>query len=238
MGDEPKTCDVPKAPDSIEPSATTSSSDVSAGTEGASATPESPTSVALRATNTMRAYASDWRSFVEACEGTGVASLPATRGTVIDYLCLCVKLGMKRATIKRRITALKQAHRAAGHAVSWGTTSDIFGDIRAQIPDAFAREDALAARTVADERADTLALLEWLQGQAPPAKNAFGYAMRVIRGGEHIAWSPAEIHTRVTDLEGPGQVASTTCDICGATIMTGRCASDEECAKHRCFVAR
>ncbi|MCZ2147271.1 MAG: tyrosine-type recombinase/integrase [Bryobacterales bacterium] len=66
------------------------------------------------AANTRRAYEADWRDFCGWCRERGVASCPAGEETVVLYLTDLAR-SRKVSTLTRRMAALGQAHRAAGH---------------------------------------------------------------------------------------------------------------------------
>lgn len=70
---------------------------------------------AAQATNTTRAYSSDWRSFETWCSRYGLSTLPAAPGTAALYLTSLAKRGLKLSTIRRRAAAITRAHRVAGH---------------------------------------------------------------------------------------------------------------------------
>ena len=67
-----------------------------------------------KAPNTLRAYRSDWTDFVVWCNGHSVASLPAAPEVVVIYLTDLASHS-KTSTIQRRISAISQAHQAAGY---------------------------------------------------------------------------------------------------------------------------
>lgn len=67
-----------------------------------------------KADNTLRAYRSDWRSFEDWCNGQGAHALPAAPEVVALYLTFLAGQGIKSSTIQRRVTAISQAHQAAG----------------------------------------------------------------------------------------------------------------------------
>jgi site-specific recombinase XerD len=67
-----------------------------------------------KASNTIRAYRSDWRHFVAWCVAHCSASLPAAPETVSLYLAQFGGL-LKPATLQRRLAAIAKAHQAAGH---------------------------------------------------------------------------------------------------------------------------
>lgn len=64
-----------------------------------------------KADNTLRAYKSDWNDFERWCSLQGVPSLPADEQTVTLYLTSLISAGMATSTVKRRISAINQAHR-------------------------------------------------------------------------------------------------------------------------------
>ena len=65
------------------------------------------------APNTRRAYASDWRNFSSWCQGHQRITLPALPETVSLYLTTLSERA-KVSTLTRRISAISQAHQAAG----------------------------------------------------------------------------------------------------------------------------
>ena len=83
---------------------------------------------AAAADNTKRAYAGDFRHFVRWCEREGRASMPASPEDIANYLAelatghVDADPGVEpaaearaTATIKRRVAAIRLAHKAAGH---------------------------------------------------------------------------------------------------------------------------
>jgi integrase len=69
-----------------------------------------------RADATRRAYRADWQSFSEWCTEHGRVALPATPSTVASYLAALADAGRKPSTIRRALTGVSEAHRAAGFA--------------------------------------------------------------------------------------------------------------------------
>lgn len=67
-----------------------------------------------KAPNTLRAYRSDWLDFDTWCQAHGLEALPATDKTVALYLTEAADR-MKTSTMQRRLSAIAQAHKAAGH---------------------------------------------------------------------------------------------------------------------------
>ncbi len=76
-----------------------------------------------RAENTLRAYRSDMRHFIEWAEGHGLQAMPAAPQTVSLYLSDLARQGYKPSTLQRRLTAISQAHKRSnfqfdtGHAL-------------------------------------------------------------------------------------------------------------------------
>jgi len=68
-----------------------------------------------RAANTRRAYRADWADFVAWCTARGASSLPSTPRTVGLYLSGLAE-SRKVSTLQRRLSAISQAHKSAGHA--------------------------------------------------------------------------------------------------------------------------
>lgn len=69
-----------------------------------------------KAPNTLRAYRSDWGHFTAWCAEHGLESLPAAPETVALYLTQLAEAGRKASTLQRRLSAISQAHQAAGQA--------------------------------------------------------------------------------------------------------------------------
>jgi integrase len=67
--------------------------------------------------STLRAYRSDWSQFRIWCGSCGLVALPAEPATVAGYLA-AMALAHSRATLRRRLVAIGQVHRMAGHAWS------------------------------------------------------------------------------------------------------------------------
>lgn len=70
--------------------------------------------VGARARNTLRGYRADWNDFVAWCGKYGKGELPASAETVAYYLTMLAET-RKCSTLQRRISAISQAHQAAGH---------------------------------------------------------------------------------------------------------------------------
>lgn len=66
-----------------------------------------------KADSTRRAYASDWRLFSQWCARRGVQPMPASEGSVLGFLIESAEVA-KVATLQRRLSAIREAHRLAG----------------------------------------------------------------------------------------------------------------------------
>jgi site-specific recombinase XerD len=69
---------------------------------------------ASKAPATLRAYRADWTDFSYWCQARGLQALPAAPETVAGYLTDLARVA-KPATLQRRLSAISQAHQAAGH---------------------------------------------------------------------------------------------------------------------------
>ena len=68
------------------------------------------------AANTVRAWKADWEIFGEYCQGIGAHSMPAMAETVRGFVFECLAKQKKPATIRRYVSTIGRAHRAAGVA--------------------------------------------------------------------------------------------------------------------------
>ena len=73
-----------------------------------------------RSESTKRAYRADWSDFVGWCEDRALPALPATPETVALYIAWLAtprdgSPGLKPSTLSRRLAAISQAHKTAGH---------------------------------------------------------------------------------------------------------------------------
>lgn len=66
-----------------------------------------------RAAETKRAYTSDWTDFSGWCAEHDLAALPASPATVSLYVTDLAEGGYATATIRRRLSAIREAHRIA-----------------------------------------------------------------------------------------------------------------------------
>lgn len=67
-----------------------------------------------KADNTVKSYRFDWADFTAYCAMTNVSPLPADVRTIISYITGLAQ-DKKVSTINRRISAISQAHQAAGY---------------------------------------------------------------------------------------------------------------------------
>ena len=81
---------------------------------------------AAKASNTRRAYRSDWQAFEAWCAGKGVNAMPAAADTVLAYL-IDHAGQLKVATLSRRLSAIREAHLYAGHPLD--TSGVAFRDV-------------------------------------------------------------------------------------------------------------
>lgn len=68
-----------------------------------------------KAANTIKAYNSDWRDFVDWCAYNKVEALPALPETIVNYVNDLAD-NAKANTVARRITAISENHIAAGYS--------------------------------------------------------------------------------------------------------------------------
>lgn len=67
-----------------------------------------------KASNTRKAYKTDWNQFLTWCSGQGLQPIPATADTIEAYvLHLADKENLKPSTIRRKISSIAMAHRSA-----------------------------------------------------------------------------------------------------------------------------
>lgn len=69
-----------------------------------------------KASNTRRAYQSDFADFTAWCEEAGAASLPASPATLLAYLIQRAET-LTVSTLQRRLVAIREAHRYAGFEI-------------------------------------------------------------------------------------------------------------------------
>jgi site-specific recombinase XerD len=86
-----------------------------------------------KAENTRRAYAADWRAFQAWCDAHREQAMPAPATTLLAYLVDQAGI-LKVATLERRLSAIREAHRYAGHELETGHIGfrDVWRGIRRQ----------------------------------------------------------------------------------------------------------
>ncbi len=87
-----------------------------------------------KAPNTLRAYQSDWKDFVDWCSHAGRAALPASPETVALYAATLAE-GLKVSTIRRRLAAISKAHQYEGETspTKHGIVADVMDGIKREI---------------------------------------------------------------------------------------------------------
>ncbi|NVN06745.1 site-specific integrase [Asaia spathodeae] len=71
--------------------------------------------LAARSSATLRAYHTDWKTFVIWCDAQNVTALPAYPNTVAAWIADRMDQGLKAATLTRGIAAISCAHELAGY---------------------------------------------------------------------------------------------------------------------------
>jgi integrase len=66
------------------------------------------------AANTVRAWRADWEIFTAFCGRVGAQSMPSAGQTVRDFVFDCLENQKKPATVRRYVSTIGRAHRAAG----------------------------------------------------------------------------------------------------------------------------
>lgn len=79
-----------------------------------------------QSSNTRRAYASDWQTFQAWCDVQGIDAMPASPANVLAFL-IDTAGKVKVSTQRRRLSAIKEAMRQAGHHLD--TTGAAFRDV-------------------------------------------------------------------------------------------------------------
>jgi site-specific recombinase XerD len=69
-----------------------------------------------RAANTLRGYKSDWKEWCNWCAQSDIEPLPADPAQISRYLAFLASHGAKVGTMRRRLSALRFAHRLHQHA--------------------------------------------------------------------------------------------------------------------------
>lgn len=67
-----------------------------------------------KASNTLKAYQSDWNHFTSWCEAHNLQPLPAYPETIAAYIVSLVETGLKTSTLERRLVSISKACTTAG----------------------------------------------------------------------------------------------------------------------------
>ena len=167
-----------------------------------------------KATNTKRAYTSDWRLFTDWCATHGLQELPATPETIAYYLTF-LGSSHKASTIKRKMAAISQRHKSAnlesptGHPLVQGVWQGIQRTIGT-------RESGKEALWLADLRQVVGILPNDLMGIRNRALLVIGWAGALRRSElvgidvEHMRFTADGLMLTIehskTDQQGAGQV--------------------------------
>jgi site-specific recombinase XerD len=165
-----------------------------------------------KAPNTLRAYRADWADFEGFCQAHGLEALPATDRTVALYLTERAAM-LRTSTLQRRLSAIAQAHKAAGHVPpTKGRVSMVWQGIR--------RAKGTAQKGKAPARTEEIRRMvatcgEDLLGTRDRALLLLGFA-GAFRRSELVGLDVADLHfgrdgltvtlrRSKTDQEGAGQ---------------------------------
>src|SRR5919109_153663 len=88
-----------------------------------------------KADRTRKGYAADFRDFAEWCVSIHMQPLPAEPATVAAYLASLVDRKLKASTIRRRLAAIRHAHKLKGFEppTSAATVQSVHRGIRRKI---------------------------------------------------------------------------------------------------------
>lgn len=172
---------------------------------------------ASKATNTMRAYRSDFREFAAWCEKNGVSQLPAEPETVAAFLADRADKGLKASTISRKASAIRFLHKAAdlpSPTESAMVESTIRG-IRREIGTAIDQKAPATATAIAVMLSRVPATTQGIRDRALLAlgfAGAFRRSELVALCVEDISFTDEGADVRIrrskTDQEGAGQEIS------------------------------
>lgn len=168
---------------------------------------------ASKAASTRRACQSNWRRFAAWCEASRLPALPASSSTVALYLAARDDQ-RKCSTLGRRLVAISQAHKAAGHGspTAAALVRETWKGIRREKGTA---PQAKAPAVTADLRAMVATLPASLLGQRDRALPLLGFAGAFRRAelvgldGAHLAFGreglTVTLRRSKTDQEGQGR---------------------------------
>lgn len=129
---------------------------------------------ASRSKNTIRAYRADWRDFEGWTRAHGLVALPAVQETVAAYLA-ALATDRKVSTIRRRLAAIGEAHKAAGFEAPGGSAvvRAVVSGIRRELGSAQTRK---APAAVEEIRRMVATLRDGLPGVRDRALLLLGFA--------------------------------------------------------------
>lgn len=169
-----------------------------------------------KASGTLRAYASCWRSFEAWCRRHHLVSMPASNETVILFLEAERQRGMRASTIESKRAAIRHFHQRKGHpspCESYAVKEELAG-IRREIGTAPVKKKAATAELVAG----MVAIIpgDTLKGKRDRALLLLGFA-GALRRSELVGLNVADleigpdgivltIRRSKTDQEGAGQI--------------------------------
>lgn len=145
-----------------------------------------------RAKNTLRAYASCFRSFDRWCRAHGLASLPAHPDTLIVFVEAEKAAGRKTATIATKLAAVRFVHTSANHPspTQHPAVLEQMAGVRREVGTATTKKRAatadLIARMVEQTPADTL------KGKRDRALLLLGFAC-AMRRSELVALNVEDV---------------------------------------------
>jgi integrase len=170
---------------------------------------------AAKAANTWRAYKSGWADFERWCHANGAQALPASVEAVCGYVADRAAQGHRPATLDLRLTAISQAHVAAGYkdppTKDWHVRAVLRGVRRGAAPPR-------------QKRAATAAVLAQLLAKVPPglvglrdrALLLVGWAGALRRSElvglavEHLEWRPDGVVLHILESKtGPKDIGLT-----------------------------
>lgn len=172
-----------------------------------------------RASNTRRAYRSDWAHFSGWCEAQGFDPLPAAPASVGLYLA-AFETVLSVATLVRRLSAIAVAHRMAGHSldVRHPAIADVMAGIRKARGSAQRHAEAL---TVSRLRQVLAGLGEGLSDRRDRALLLIGTSA-ALRRSELVALDVADIAVQPEGLRVMIRRSKTDQDGEGAVLAIGR----------------
>jgi integrase len=167
-----------------------------------------------KADRTLKLYGAAWREFQAFAEDHGATALPATPGTVIEYLTALADAGAKVSTIGVKLAGIAYRHRLQHYADP--TTGEdvriVMAGIRRELGTA---PNKKAAITLDDLRRIVAALPDTLAGKRDRAMLLIGWA-GAFRRSELVGLDVADLHVNgaikitlrksKTDQEGRGMI--------------------------------